>query len=144
VQEAGWRFDFMGASRYFFTMSGVILLIGALAVGGRGLNLGIDFTSGSRITASLVQNATQPQVQNVVTAAGASGVTVQKVGDKALARERVPDLVQAVASAAARVGAERAAVALRTALASRETSVGPTFGRLSPTARWSRSSPRCS
>ncbi len=30
------RFDFMGASRYFFSMSGVILLIGALAVGGRG------------------------------------------------------------------------------------------------------------
>ena len=44
-----------GASRYFFTMSGVILLIGALAIGGRGLNLGIDFTSGTRITASLVQ-----------------------------------------------------------------------------------------
>jgi len=34
-----WRYDFMGASRYFFTMSGVILLVGALAIGGRGLNL---------------------------------------------------------------------------------------------------------
>ncbi len=33
---AWWRFDFMGASRYFFTMSGVILLVGALAVGGKG------------------------------------------------------------------------------------------------------------
>ena len=43
-----WKFDFMGKSRYFFSMSGVILLIGALAVGGRGLNLGIDFTSGTR------------------------------------------------------------------------------------------------
>src|SRR6202030_2339200 len=31
-----WRFDFMGASKYFFSMSGVILLIGALAIGGRG------------------------------------------------------------------------------------------------------------
>src|SRR6202040_4082020 len=39
--KRAWRFDFMGASRYFFSMSGVILLIGALAVGGRGLNLGI-------------------------------------------------------------------------------------------------------
>src|SRR5213082_1225072 len=48
-----WRFDFMGASRYFFSMSGVILLVGALAIGGKGLNLGIDFTSGTRITASL-------------------------------------------------------------------------------------------
>ena len=36
-------------------MSGVILLIGALAIGGRGLNLGIDFTSGTRITVGLEQ-----------------------------------------------------------------------------------------
>ena len=48
-----WTFDFMGASKYFFSMSGVILLIGALAIGGRGLNLGIDFTSGTRITVTL-------------------------------------------------------------------------------------------
>ena len=31
-------------------MSGVILLIGALAIGGKGLNFGIDFESGTRIT----------------------------------------------------------------------------------------------
>ena len=47
----------MGASRYFFSMSGVILLIGALAIGGRGLNLGIDFTSGTRITVALIKPA---------------------------------------------------------------------------------------
>ena len=40
----------MGASKWFFSMSGVILLIGALAIGGKGLNFGIDFTSGTRIT----------------------------------------------------------------------------------------------
>src|SRR5208282_4028311 len=34
----GWKFDFMGASKWFFSMSGTILLIGALAIGGRGLN----------------------------------------------------------------------------------------------------------
>src|SRR5207248_1399889 len=42
-----WRFDFMGASRYFFTRSGVILLVGPLAAAGRALNLGIDSTPGS-------------------------------------------------------------------------------------------------
>ena len=57
-KKRAWRFDFMGASRYFFSMSGVILLIGALAIGGKGLNLGIDFTSGTRITVGLVQPAT--------------------------------------------------------------------------------------
>ena len=68
-----WRFDFMGASRYFFTMSGVILLVGALAIGGRGLNLGIDFTSGTRIVgARLSQSATSPRSSSVLSAAGAA------------------------------------------------------------------------
>ena len=47
------HFDYMGASRWFFSMSGVILLIGALAIGGKGLNFGIDFESGTRIVAGL-------------------------------------------------------------------------------------------
>ena len=47
-QRERWRFDFMGASKWFFSMSGVILLIGALAIGGKGLNFGIDFESGTR------------------------------------------------------------------------------------------------
>ena len=44
-------------------MSGVILLVGALAVGGRGLNLGIDFTSGTRITMGLAHPATRSRSQ---------------------------------------------------------------------------------
>src|SRR5207248_1652069 len=44
-----WRYDFMGASRWFFSLSGTILLVGALAIGGKGLNFGIDFRSGTRI-----------------------------------------------------------------------------------------------
>ena len=48
-------FDFMGNSKFFFTMSGVILLVGALAIGGRGLNLGIDFTSGTTAQVTLDQ-----------------------------------------------------------------------------------------
>ncbi len=84
-EKRTWKFDFMGASRYFFSMSGVILLIGALAIGGKGLNLGIDFTSGTRITVGLEQAATQQQVTNLLTSQGVSNATVQKVtGDKSL------------------------------------------------------------
>jgi SecD/SecF fusion protein len=83
-QRRGWRFDFMGSSRYFFSMSGAILLIGALAIGGRGLNLGIDFTSGTRITASLQRAATPSQVTAVVSKAGAANPEVQLVANKAL------------------------------------------------------------
>ena len=82
-KKRAWRFDFMGASKYFFSMSGVILLIGALAIGGRGLNLGIDFTSGTRITTTLVRPATAAQVQAVGRRRRAPRIpTVQRVGTK--------------------------------------------------------------
>jgi SecD/SecF fusion protein len=77
-----WRYDFMGASKYFFSMSGAILLIGALAIGGRGLNLGIDFTSGTRITVDLVHRSTPAAVTSVVAKAGAQSPIVQKLGTK--------------------------------------------------------------
>ena len=47
------RFDFIGGSRWFFSMSGLILLICALAIAIQGLNFGIDFEGGTRITAPL-------------------------------------------------------------------------------------------
>jgi len=74
-----WRFDFMGASRYFFSMSGVILLIGALAIGGRGLNLGIDFTSGTQIQVGLNRPATVAQVKSIMASVGEADATIQKV-----------------------------------------------------------------
>jgi SecD/SecF fusion protein len=128
-KKRAWRFDFMGASRYFFTMSGVILLIGALAIGGRGLNLGIDFTSGTRITASLVKPASQPQVSNVVSVAGASGVTVQRISNKALG----PNVFQISSKQLrpAQLSSVRSALQSHFGLRSppEETSVGPTFGK---------------
>ncbi len=51
-QRARWHFDFMGASRWFFSMSGVILLIGSVSLATKQLNLGIDFESGTRIKAA--------------------------------------------------------------------------------------------
>jgi SecD/SecF fusion protein len=61
-----WRIDFMGASKYFFSLSGTILLIGALAIGGRGLHLGIDFTSGTQVKFALTKPATVNQIRNVI------------------------------------------------------------------------------
>src|SRR6201994_2450282 len=75
-----WTYDFMGASRYFFSLSGVILLIGALAIGGRGLNLGIDFTSGARIDVTLNHPAAPSAVASIARAQGVSEPVVQQVG----------------------------------------------------------------
>ena len=125
-----WRFDFMGASRYFFSMSGVILLVGALAIGGRGLHLGIDFTSGTRITTSLVKPATETQVSAVTTQAGAVGPTVQKIGKTGetfqVSFKKGPDTSSAVRDA---LKAKYGIQTKNGGAAFDSTSVGPTFGR---------------
>ena len=119
----------MGASKWFFSMSGVILLIGALAIGGKGLNFGIDFTSGTRVTTNLVQPYDEAQVRAVL-----EGVGVERREDPA---PREPGARQK-----RRADLHRAAAADRGATDSRRrserefggvsnfssSSVGPTFG----------------
>jgi SecD/SecF fusion protein len=61
-----WTFDFMGKSKYFFSMSGVILCIGALAIAGNGLNFGIDFESGTRIKTPIEQDASTEDVRDAL------------------------------------------------------------------------------
>jgi SecD/SecF fusion protein len=63
-----WSFDFMGKSRWFFSLSGTILLIGALAIGGKGINLGIDFVSGTQIQATFQHKASVSEVTKVLEA----------------------------------------------------------------------------
>lgn len=82
-----WRFDFMGKSDLFFSGSGVILVIGALAVAGLGLNLGIDFTGGTKITAGLEKPATEQQIRDIVSQVGAGDSKIQRItNDKTLGK----------------------------------------------------------
>ena len=76
-----WHFDFMGASRWFFSISGVILLVGALALATQQLNFGIDFESGTRITAALEKPTDEEGVRNTLEGVGISGEEVQQVTD---------------------------------------------------------------
>jgi len=79
-----WHFDFMGASRWFFTVSGVILLIGAFALATKQLNLGIDFESGTRIEVALQQQTDEDGVREAIDKEGISGGEVQKVTNPGL------------------------------------------------------------
>jgi SecD/SecF fusion protein len=56
----------MGSSRWFFSLSGTILLIGALAIGARGINFGIDFVSGTQIQVVLDRPASVSQLTSVI------------------------------------------------------------------------------
>jgi SecD/SecF fusion protein len=124
-----WSADFMGLSRWFFSMSGMILLICALAIGAKGLNFGIDFTSGTRITTNLVRPATESQVRDTLAAVGASDATIQRVSNRELGPNVVqisteqlqPDQVDRVRTELTR---DYGGVTNFTA-----TSVGPTFGK---------------
>jgi SecD/SecF fusion protein len=78
------RFDFIGKSKWFFSMSGVILLVCAIAMSVQGLNFGIDFEGGTRITAALEQPATVNQVKDVVAAQGLGDAEVQSLRNQQL------------------------------------------------------------
>jgi SecD/SecF fusion protein len=74
-----WHFDFMGASRWFFTFSGLILIIGAVALSTKELNFGIDFKSGTRITAALEKPTEESAVHETLEEAGVANAAVQQV-----------------------------------------------------------------
>ncbi|HVV90468.1 MAG TPA: protein translocase subunit SecD [Solirubrobacterales bacterium] len=124
-----WHFDFMGASRWFFTFSGIILLIGAVALSTKELNFGIDFKSGTRITAALEKPTEESAVHETLGDAGIGNAEVQQV--------TVPhfgDNVFQIESAQLQPGEVKAA---ESALSKEygivkegfeSTSVGPTFG----------------
>ncbi|MCA1683245.1 MAG: protein translocase subunit SecD, partial [Actinobacteria bacterium] len=77
-----FRLDYMGYSRFFFTVSGMILLVCALALGSKGINLGIDFESGSRIDVALNKKTDEGAIRAVLTADGQPKAQIQRVSGK--------------------------------------------------------------
>ncbi len=73
------RLNYVGASRWFFSASGVILLVCALALGSKGINFGIDFESGTRINVALTQKASETDIRDVLSSVGQGNAEIQKV-----------------------------------------------------------------
>jgi SecD/SecF fusion protein len=130
-----WTFDFMGASRWFFSLSGCILLIGALAIGGKGLNLGIDFKSGTRIQTAFVKSVNEAQIRSAMSAAGYSSAEIQKFSSKGVGgqgfqislKKLKPEEVQKVKAALdAKFGSGPLSPGTKNFS---NTSIGPTFGQ---------------
>ncbi len=134
-KRKGWTFDFMGASKWFFSMSGTILLIGALAIGGKGLNFGIDFKSGTRIQTGFTRTVAEGEVANVMSAEGYPDAEVQKftnasiggngyqISTKTLGPEKLKRIEAALSS---KFGDGPAHPGIRDFSS---TSIGPTFGK---------------
>jgi SecD/SecF fusion protein len=83
-QRMRWHFDFMGASRWFFTISGCILIVGAFALATKQLNLGIDFESGTRVEVALTKQTDEEGVREALDKAGISGAEVQRESNPGL------------------------------------------------------------
>jgi SecD/SecF fusion protein len=129
-QRMRWHFDFMGASRWFFSMSGCILIVGALALATQQLNFGIDFESGTRIKVALAKPTDEEGVRDTLDEAGIASEEVQQVSDPELGdnvfqistRELGPN----------RVKDAQGALESEYGIAENgfdSTSVGPTFGQ---------------
>jgi SecD/SecF fusion protein len=128
-ESAGWKFDFMGKSRWFFSFSGLILVAGALAIASLGLNFGIDFESGTRMTAPLQQEASVDQVRSTLEPLGYGNAEIQAVEDPELGENvvqiEVPQLAPDEVNEVERALDADYTVAGDDFIAQ---SVGPTFG----------------
>jgi SecD/SecF fusion protein len=131
----GWTFDFMGASKWFFSLSGTILLVGALAIGGKGLNFGIDFKSGTRIQTAFIRPVSESEVAAAMTAAGYRNAEVQKFTNKSIGgtgyqistKTLGPETVKKVQAALDAKFGKGPSVPGTKDFSS--TSIGPTFGK---------------
>src|SRR3954447_20606023 len=126
-QHMRWRYDYMGKAKWFFSMSGTILLIGALAIAGKGINFGIDFDGGTRVTAALSKPATPEQVRETLGLGGDAHIqTLQN-------RDLGQNVVQISTKQLGPGGIDRAESRLKAAYGiegqPEEESIGPSFGK---------------
>jgi SecD/SecF fusion protein len=87
-REIRWKFDFVGHWRLWLAISFVPLAIGAIWIGVKGLNLGLDFESGTRITLSYQQGQpTEDQVRSVMQGLGYGDAKIQATSEQLNGRQ---------------------------------------------------------
>jgi SecD/SecF fusion protein len=128
-QRFKFRMDFMGKAKWFFSFSGCILLICALAMSGKGINFGIDFDGGTRITASLERPASVAAVRDALSPLGLGDAKIQSLQNKDLGK----NLVQISSKELGAKGDEKVIAALSAkfgqATPEGTEAIGPSFGK---------------
>lgn len=118
-------FDFVGARRTFLIISSILLVVSALSLAIRGLNLSLDFRGGVAVETENPANAGVAEVRDALAPLGLSDARIQLLADgqdlrvqtEALEAEQTDELVRAVA-----------AVAGTEVIDTSVDEVGPTFG----------------
>ncbi len=75
-----YNIPFLRYRRSAFTLSALIIIIGAIALAAVGLNLGIDFAGGTIIHLRLDEGYQMEEVREVLTPFGLEGVPLQRAG----------------------------------------------------------------
>lgn len=76
-REIQWKMDFVGKWKLWMAISFVPLVIGAIWIGTHGLNLGLDFQSGTRITTTFVRQPSEDAVRQVFQSLGYNDAKIQ-------------------------------------------------------------------
>src|SRR5439155_470212 len=80
-QTARWlQIDFMRRRYWWFALSGIVLALGAGALGLRGLNLGIDFKGGTQLSFKTAASHTTGDIRSVLSAEGYPDAVIQGRG----------------------------------------------------------------
>src|SRR5256884_867095 len=83
-QSLKWlQIDFMRRRYWWFALSGVVLALGAGALGLRGLNLGIDFKGGTQLSFKTAAPHTTGDIRTVFSAQGYQDAVIQGRGSSA-------------------------------------------------------------
>lgn len=100
-----YKFDIVGKRKLYFLISGVLLLAGVISLLVSGLNLGIDFVSGTRLDIRIDQPFTVEQAEDVLEQQGVEDAQVRVGGNDdnfaiatvpmALDQEKVIDIREA-------------------------------------------------
>ncbi len=81
AQGGKWlQIDFMKRRRTWYAISGCVILVSAVALGVRGLNLGIDFKGGTQITFKTTQPTSVAKVRAVTAKQGFPDAVIQGTG----------------------------------------------------------------
>jgi SecD/SecF fusion protein len=76
-REIRWKLDMVGRWKLWMAISFVPLAIGSIFIGTHGLNLGLDFESGTRIVSSFEKPTTENDIRDALSSVGIGNARVQ-------------------------------------------------------------------
>ncbi len=122
-EESWFRFDIVGRKSLWFAISGLIILVSIFSLSTKGLNLGIDFKSGSQLTVSFNNEASVEDLRSALADNGYEDAVIQTV-DEGRFKVTLPSLTTE------EEGAIISSLDGSYGVAEKSwKSVGPTFGR---------------